>query len=275
MVSGATSSSIQGETSRPRRAAATRSMPARSQSSRRSSRMADDEVPMDVDFDLPELVISSGKRPNARRKAARPPEATQGSTTTTNGVLSPTNDTAPAAPLPTEPPSASLSSRSKRSRQPARPKASSTKVTIKPDPDQIVTDLSRLEPPPPKASSSKKKANGTGSAGRNHKPVTPPTLNGQTSAEAKTEATPTLKIRLPRLGAFNSPSTTANQAAAADTSKASPTKAAVASASASRPRRSLRRQASIPTPLNSASVSEAGSSRANDTGLPASPLGSL
>ncbi|KAI0747830.1 hypothetical protein C8Q80DRAFT_1168672 [Daedaleopsis nitida] len=255
-------SSISAETSRPRRAVATRATPGSSRSARRTGRSGNDDR-MDVDFELPELVISSGKRPDARRKAARPPEAIvppQPPASSVNGVqhTSVEND---VVEIPA-PQSASTSSRTKRNR-PSRQKTSSSKVTIKPDPDQDVVDLSKLEPPPPpqKSGSSKRKANGAGdTTHRHHKPVTPPTTKGQAPVE-KTEATPTLKIRLPRLGAFNSPSTTlTGQSAAADASKASPTKAPAPSVAASRPRRSLRRQPSIPTALNSASVSEAGSS---------------
>ncbi|KAI0710388.1 hypothetical protein C8T65DRAFT_708234 [Cerioporus squamosus] len=273
-MSTATSGSISAETSRPRRAAAALSVPSRSRSSRRSGRSGDEDVPMDVDFELPPLVISSGKRPDARRKAARPPEAVvstpQASASTANGVhlTAAEGDKTPTVQDATDPSPASIPSRSKRTRQPARGKTRA-EPTIKPDPDQMETDLSILAPPPPKASSSKKKANGTSAHKR--KPVTPPTTNGSVPT-----LTPTLKIRLPRIGAFTSPSVAAAQSTATDSSKALPTKASASTVAASRPRRSLRRQTSIPTPLNSASVSEAGSStRVNDAGLSASPIESF
>ncbi|RDX42656.1 hypothetical protein OH76DRAFT_86840 [Lentinus brumalis] len=271
----ATSGSISAETSRPRRAAASHAVSSRARSSRRSGRSGDEDVPMDVDFELPPLVISSGKRPDARRKAARPPEpvtsVSQTSVSIANGVHLTTaeGDKTPTGQDATE--SLSISSRSKRTRQPARGKTRA-EPTIKPDPDQMDTDLSILAPPPPKASSSKKKkANGT--SARHRKPITPPTTNGSAP-----NPTPTLKIRLPRIGAFTSPSIVNAPSTATDASKASPTKAtpSASTVAGSRPRRSLRRQTSVPTPLNSASVSEAGSSsRVNDVGLSASPIESF
>ncbi|TBU28935.1 hypothetical protein BD311DRAFT_662317 [Dichomitus squalens] len=265
--SGAASTSIAGgDTTRPKRAA--RVAPSRSHSTRRSGRSGDGDI-MAIDFDLPPLVISSGKRPDARRKAARPPEAADSAShaPAVNGTASTTTESDKTASDATEVPSASVSGRPKRNRQPAK-SSSSRAVTIKPDPD--------ADPPTldiPLASASRKKANGTSRAS---KPSTPPTVNGKTpvaSADPKPEATPTLKIRLPRLGAFNSPS--AAKESVLETSRISPTKPA-APAVSTRPRRSLRRQASIPTSLNSASVSDAGSSsRVNDPGLSASPIESF
>ncbi|KAI0362764.1 hypothetical protein OH77DRAFT_1389108 [Trametes cingulata] len=271
--------------SRPRRAGTSNApAPARSRSTRRSGRWPDNEIPMDVD--LPELVISSGKRPNARRKAARPPETSEGalniSTPTAHAVE--TTPTADKTSEASDVPSASVSVRPKRTKQPARQQDSQH-----PAPADTKLDPSGRTPKAATTSSSshtgRKKGNGTvvGAASTSrgqHKPVTPPTANGHaglaTASEPKSEATPTLKIRLPRLGAFNSPSVVAQAATVDATSKTSPTKAAAATSSSSRPRRSLRRQTPISASLNSASTSDASaSSRVNETGLSTSPIESF
>ena len=77
---------------------------------------------MEIDFELPQLVISSGKRPDARRKAARPPEpidsAAQPSASTANGIhlTSAEGDKTPTGHGATESSLSSVSSRSKRTR---------------------------------------------------------------------------------------------------------------------------------------------------------------
>ena len=214
--------------------------------------------------------MSSGKRPDARRKAARPPELVESAshTPSMNGITSSitTRDKNASDVTVTESASAPVSGKPKRTRQPPKT-ASSRVIAIKPDPDAPQPTLA------PPAASSKKKNN---ASTRASKPANPPATNGTVLSAPpgpKPEPTPTLKIRLPRLGAFNSPSAT--KESILEASRASPTKPA-ASAVPTRPRRSLRRHASIPTPLNSASVSDAGSStRINDTGLSVSPIESF
>ncbi|KAI1790739.1 hypothetical protein LXA43DRAFT_1014785 [Ganoderma leucocontextum] len=255
----ASSSNAGGSTARPRRAAPARTTVAsRSRSTRRSGRSGDDTILMDIDFDLPQPAPSSGKRPDARRKAARPPEpvnsASRAHAPPVNGTttsIATEGDKNASDVTVIESASAQVPGKPKRTRQP--PKTSSSRVTaIKPDPDAPQPSLN-----PPPASGSRKKAN---TSARAPKPATPAVTNGTVPVAPsgpKPEATPTLKIRLPRLGAFNSPSAT--KESVLEGSRVSPTKPAPPAVPA-RPRRSLRRQASIPTPLNSASISEAGSS---------------
>ncbi|KAI8998911.1 hypothetical protein BD414DRAFT_512473 [Trametes punicea] len=276
---------------RPRRAAASRTpapTPAKSRYTRRSGKSTDE---MSMDVDLPELVVLSGKRPDARRKAARPPEASgdagKASEPTINGI-----DAIPKIE-PSEiaqTPSASVATKSKRHRQHRRhtPPAMNSRPDVAPeDPEHSMPNHSKHESSThiPKTSASasshtsKKKTNGATEgavpAWRSlAKPKTPPAANGQTStsgAAPKTEATPTLKIRLPRLSTLHSPSVMA-QPSVVETAKAPPSKAGGASSGSSRPRRSLRRQTSIPTSLNSVTTSDASSSaKINDNGLPTSP----
>ena len=74
LQNGSASTSIAGgDFARRKRAAPGRIAPSRSRPTRRSGRPSDDDV-MGVDLDLPPPRISSGKRPDARRKAARSPE---------------------------------------------------------------------------------------------------------------------------------------------------------------------------------------------------------
>ncbi|KAI0781240.1 hypothetical protein BD413DRAFT_24898 [Trametes elegans] len=269
--------------SRPRRAAASRTpAPAKPRPSRRTGRSADD-VPMDVD--LPELVVLSGKRPDARRKAARPPQAMENVLDDPEASLN-KSKVSDNTPETMEAPPTATSARSKRSRQPPRKPASPAV-----DGTDAHADTKHDPVQSPKSSntashSGKRRANGAAdstahSSRSHHKPVTPTNVNGQsvstTTGEHKTEATPTLKIRLPRLSALTSPAIVANAAATDTTSKASPTKGAAAASTSSRPRRSLRRQASIPASLNSAATtSDTGSApRANETGLSTSPIESF
>ncbi|KAI0646774.1 hypothetical protein C8Q79DRAFT_1067708 [Trametes meyenii] len=268
--------------SRARRTTASRTpATARSRSTRRSGRTVDEEASMDIDF--PQLVYSSGKRPDARRKAARPLEA---SDHTPNATPSAANVVGAPAKLDQAlevvgAPSASTSVRTKRSRQTTRRQASPAPAIT--HADGSIVDANRslsqqvkrelpahtLKAPTTTSHGGKRKANGAaeGSTSRNHvKPTTPPKANGQaaaTSAEHKAEATPTLKIRLPRIGALASPSVATKTTAPDTTSKNSPTKTGASSGS-SRPRRSLRRQTSIPTSLNSAATSDAASSSRTD-----------
>ncbi|OSD02774.1 hypothetical protein PYCCODRAFT_1435055 [Trametes coccinea BRFM310] len=278
---------------RPRRAAASRppapapAPPVKARPTRRSGRSTDD-VPMDVD--LPELVISSGKRPDARRKAARPPEspedAPKPSEPTANGVaVAPKAEPAPEA---ISNPSTSGLVRAKRNRQ-AHQRQAEPAVTETAPPDANPAEQSKhISIRTPKATSTaragKKKANGASEGAgptprAQNKPTTPPTVNGQTPSAAgaalKPEATPTLKIRLPRLSMLHSPSVVA-QPSADTTSKASPTKAGAIASESSRPRRSLRRQSSIPASLNSATTSDASSNaRVNENGHSTSPIESF
>ena len=135
---------------------------------------------VDTDSDFPEITISSGKRPDARRKAARPPEpVASASTSVANGSAD--GDVVEVARP------ANASSRPRRTRQPPK-RQMSPPITIKPDPDGPSSKIDLLHPPASSASS-KRKANGTG-ATRGQKPVTPPTAR-----DPKPEATPTLKIR--------------------------------------------------------------------------------
>ncbi|KAM5535620.1 hypothetical protein V8D89_010787 [Ganoderma adspersum] len=267
----ASSSNGGGSTTRPRRAAAARTAASRSRSTRRSGRSGDDDILIDIDFDLPQPVLSSGKRPDARRKAARPPEPVDNAShaPSVNGTttsIATYRDKNASDVTVTESASAQVSGKPKRTRQPPKT-ASSRVIAIKPDPDAPQPSLA------PPAASSRKKNN---ASARASKPAIPPATNGTVLPAPpgpKPEPTPTLKIRLPRLGAFNSPSAT--KESVLEASRVSPTKPA-ASAVPTRPRRSLRRHASIPTPLNSASISDAGSStRINDTGLSASPIESF
>ena len=217
---------------------------------------------VDTDSDFPEITISSGKRPDARRKAARPPEpVASASTSVANGSAD--GDVVEVARP------ANASSRPRRTRQPPK-RQMSPPITIKPDPDGPSSKIDLLHPPASSASS-KRKANGTG-ATRGQKPVTPPTAR-----DPKPEATPTLKIRLPRIGAF-SPATPVVSTAAMEASKASPTKMPVTSSTSTsgRPRRSGRGRGSISASMNPASISEAGSSsRTNDAGVSVSPIESF
>ncbi|KAJ8481419.1 hypothetical protein ONZ51_g5996 [Trametes cubensis] len=292
LASSATSST------RPRRAAAFRppaAMSAKSRSGRRSGKALDD---MSMDVDLPELVIHSGKRPDARRKAARPPEPMQVELQPPVPVDNGADIAFKVEPAsePTEPLSASASTRGKRTRQAHRRQGSPSAQRA---PSDGAADSAHMgyEQFRAVAHTGKKKANGvaegTTSASRTHKPTTPPTINGQsksaTGAEQKVEATPTLKIRLPRLSTLHSPSVAAQPSTTdakvsptkappikTTSAKASPTKAPAIIPSSSRPRRSLRRQTSISTSLNSATTSDAGSNaRANENGLSTSPVGSF
>ncbi|KAI0332088.1 hypothetical protein GY45DRAFT_1321387 [Cubamyces sp. BRFM 1775] len=294
---------------RPRRAVASRpaaSVSAKSRPSRRPGKPLDD---MSMDVDLPELVISSGKRPDARRKAARPSEPNQAAPQPSAPVVNGTDIAPKAEPAPesTEPLSASVSTRGKRTRQAHRRQSSpgAQHPSSGPTADLAHMVYEQLKSGPSAHASKapnmthtgKKKANGvaegTTPASRTHKPNTPPTVNGQNKSasgpEQKPEATPTLKIRLPRLSTLHSPSVV-TQPSTTDTkvsptkastvkvaaTKASPTKAPAIIPSSSRPRRSLRRQTSISASLNSASTSDASSSaRANENGLSTSPVGSL
>ncbi|EIW60665.1 uncharacterized protein TRAVEDRAFT_57839 [Trametes versicolor FP-101664 SS1] len=273
---------------RPRRTAVSRTpAPARNRSrAARHAGRSTDEVPMDVD--LPELVFSSGKRPDARRKAARPPETSEGATTIaepivhTPNAISKAAEALAAANLISD----SVAPKRKRSRT-SRRRTSPAPAALA---DTPVADSGRHARSHNKHEASasthtgKGKTNGATEGGsstsRSHaKPVTPPTANGQATStavvERKPDATPTLKIRLPRLSALNSPSLIPPAPVADAAPKASPAKVAVASTS-SRPRRSLRRQASIPTSMNSATTSDASSSaRVNETGLAASPIESF
>lgn len=274
---------------RPRRTAASRTpAPARNRSrAARHAGRSTDEVPMDVD--LPELVFSSGKRPDARRKAARPPQTSEGA----NKIAEPTVDTthtthrAAEAIAAADSISASVVPKRKRSRT-SRRRTSPAPAALA---DTPVADSGRHARSHSKHEASasshmgKRKANGATEGGsstsRSHaKPVTPPTANGQatstTAVERKPDATPTLKIRLPRLSALNSPSLIPPAPVVDAAPKASPAKVAVAASTSSRPRRSLRRQASMPTSLNSATTSDASSSaRVNETGLATSPIESF
>ncbi|KAI0371792.1 hypothetical protein BV20DRAFT_941308 [Pilatotrama ljubarskyi] len=297
-----TDEGVQGDTagssSRPRRAAASRTpAPARSRSTRRSGRWADGEVPMDVD--LPELVISSGKRPDARRKAARPPQTSE-STSSASALVASAVEATPEVDKPSEvasTSSASASVRPKRNRQHPRPQPA--RATVSSGTDAVATsshDPSHAEVKPGPSTRTARTTAGSSQTGRkkgnstvegpantsrgHHKPVTPPNANGHaapaSAPEQKSEATPTLKIRLPRLGAFTSPSVVAQATTSEATPKASPTKVTAASSSSSRSRRSLRRQASLSTSFNSATTSEASaSSRVNETGLSTSPIESF
>ncbi|KAI9056681.1 hypothetical protein FKP32DRAFT_1440872 [Trametes sanguinea] len=279
---------------RPRRAAASRppapapAPPAKSRPTRRSGRSTDD-VPMDAD--LPELVIYSGKRPDARRKAARPAElpedAPKNSEPTANGVdVAPKAEPVPEA-IPT--PSASGSARAKRNRQFNQRQAEPAATQIVPPEASLAEQPKQVSARTPKAASTsrggKKKANGASEGAgptprAQNKPATPPAMNGQTASTAgaaqKTEATPTLKIRLPRLSMLHSPSVVAQPSVADATSKASPSKAGAIASGSSRPRRSLRRQSSIPASLNSATTSDASSNaRVNENGHSTSPIESF
>ncbi|KAI0670671.1 hypothetical protein C8Q78DRAFT_975030 [Trametes maxima] len=275
--------------SRTRRTAASRTpATARSRSTRRSGRTTTEEVSLDIDF--PQLVYSSGKRPDARRKAARPLEASDHVPSTTPSVanlkLDQTVDTAEA-------PLTSVSVKHKRGRQATRRQVSPVPATTDidtavSDTDQPLSQQVKRELPAHVSKTSttalsmgKRKANGTAdsSAPRNHAKVTTPSkANGQaaaTSTEHKAEVTPTLKIRLPRLSALTSPSVAIKTTTSDAASKSSPTKVGASSGS-SRPRRSLRRQTSIPTSLNSAATSDATTtSRADDKGVPISPVESF
>ncbi|KAI0637273.1 hypothetical protein C8Q77DRAFT_558604 [Trametes polyzona] len=298
---GSTSGPSKPRRNMPSRTPAPAPAPARTKSrATRRSGKSTDETPMDVD--LPELVIFSGKRPDARRKAARPPEASEATSSGTSTEALPTSvDAKPAVDVdsaPTEPPSALAPSRAKRNRH-SRRQSSPAVAAVRDDAASAEQEhgshsQAKREPstlPPPKVTHhGRKKVNGAVESGSSNarvpaKPVTPPTAKGQAAptaaGERKAEATPTLKIRLPRLSALNSPSFL-SQAPAADPppkaspTKVSPSKATAATAASSRPRRSLRRQTSIPASLNSATTSDAGAaSRVNESGLSTSPIESF
>ncbi|KAH9946375.1 uncharacterized protein BXZ73DRAFT_37826 [Epithele typhae] len=232
-----------------RRAGASRTAAARAAKASKRSTRDDDSTP-GADFDYVPS-ISSGKRPNARRAAARPPAPAP--------VQAASSAEADVVEVPRPASAVSTSTRPRRTRQPTR-RLGTPPLVIKPDPDAPAPNALML-PPAPKASAStlRKKAS-MSAASAAAKPATP------TSASANGElkppsATPTLKIRLPRIGAF-SPQTVAPTAAAVEAAKASPTKApaaastvAAAGGSSLRPRRSLRRQASVPTSLTSSALS--------------------
>lgn len=249
-----------------------------------------------MDVDLPELVFSSGKRPDARRKAARPAEASEGAVQAAEPVVN-NVDAPPKVEVPAvaDSVSASIPQKPKRSRQsrrqtsPAPPMAHADAPVV--ESERRAHDHTKHEAPAATSRGTvashagKRKSNGatagSSSTSRSHaKPVTPPTANGQavstTAGERKPEATPTLKIRLPRLSALNSPSLLPPPPPAEAASKASPAKVAVPASTSSRPRRSLRRQTSIPASLNSATTSDASAgARVNETGLSTSPIESF
>ncbi|KAH9857789.1 hypothetical protein C2E23DRAFT_292302 [Lenzites betulinus] len=295
-VEGASVSSL----SRPRRVAASRT-PASSRNKSRTGRRpgkSTEEVPMDLDF--PQLVFSSGKRLDARRKAARPTATLSGPSNSLESALDAVDSTSQVEKLPEASGSLSASAlpRTKRSRQSRRqsppiPSVPHSHDNHSADTDRDTRDHHKHEAPLPapktrpggSSHAGRRKANGLAhggpSASRSHaKPTTPPTVNGQTApataGEPKSEATPTLKIRLPRLSALNTPSLAPQPSVTDPVSKGSPSKITVASSASARPRRSLRRQPSIPTSMNSTTTSDAGSgSRANEPGLSTSPIESF
>ncbi|KAI0822645.1 hypothetical protein BC628DRAFT_1326876 [Trametes gibbosa] len=283
---------------RPRRVAASRTPTSARNRSRpiRRSGKSTDEAPMDLD--LPELVISSGKRPDARRKAARPSGTLGGSSHLSEPAPNGVDMALQVEKMPEVAGSLSayVPTRIKRSRQTRRQSppvahASRSNETYAAEIDRGPRDHHKHEPPTPKthpggsSHTGRRKANGvtnaSASASRNHtKPTTPPAANGETAqattGEHKMEATPTLKIRLPRLSALNSPALNSQPPVTDPVSKGSPSKTAVATSTSSRPRRSLRRPPSIPASMNSATTSDAGSgSRVNETGLATSPIESF